>query len=498
MGAERAVSAFVLALGVAACASRPLHYGRSGGGSGADAVPTPDARDGNGGAGGYDAGAGDRDAGGDGAGAPNVACARSFHATVVQEPSGVAVDEHGHILVTGVFGGSFPFDGTVLDSAAGPLFIAELDSSCAVVWARALGSSTMQLFSVAAIAARPGGGAVLVGQGLGPIDLGTGVLSGGTFSGGWVLAIDDAGRSLWARSFASAGASLYLEGVAVSPTDGSIVATGSLAGTIDLGTGPLTQTSGEPQVLLLEFRQGGDLVWSEVFQDLPSSDGRNAAVAPDGAIAVGGYQNGTFAEDLANMELLVAGFDAGGARQWSTGGSQDGRRAGPGREARGVGFAADGTVIVTGTGPPPGVTDPIDPYNGGFFVTALARADGTPLWTRATRTSGVAPIALAVSGDTAALLGYGFAADFDFQSFTSADGGTHLWGFVVGFGRDGSTTFVQPIESTKPIPLPAGIAGDGRGGFAVAGYFSGTLTIGGSTLSNDSDRNDLYVARLSP
>lgn len=196
----------------------------------------------------------------------------------------VAVDSKDNIWITGECKGTYGFGGTPLACGSpGDAFIAKFAPAGAHVFSNRFGATSNQLG--AAIRVAPDDGPVVVFLNEGSIDVG-----GGPQSAPSVIAkFNDAGTYQWNRPV-----QVRLGGLALDPSGGGAVA-GNFSGTIDLGGGPLTAVSGTDG-FLWHFDSSGNHLYARQYAGAPGSGYLQATtvIASDasGAFYLTGYHFG--------------------------------------------------------------------------------------------------------------------------------------------------------------------------------------------------------------
>ncbi len=137
---------------------------------------------------------------------------------------------------------------------------------------------------------------------------------------------------VWDRTWDAPGRQWFHD-VAIGP-DGAAVVVGPVAGTLDLGAGPLEGITREPphydlpKLLIATFDESGEVRWSEAFSGLGLNPGAAVDVAPDGSIVVAGalQESLDFGLELLTVEgypegqqydAFVAGLEPDGTPVWS-------------------------------------------------------------------------------------------------------------------------------------------------------------------------------------
>ncbi|WP_437721189.1 hypothetical protein [Sorangium sp. So ce861] len=181
---------------------------------------------------------------------------RVFDGPGTQEPTGVAVDAYGDVLLTGTFEGDLHFgEGAPHLSSAGmsDLFLARLDEGGEHVASLSFGDGRRQ--HGGDIALGPGGEIALSGTFEGLLGLGGGALFSEGFSA-FVVELGAAQEHRFSRAYAAEQPPrLALE------ADGGLVLAGTVEGPTDLGGGPLDGAGRDIVVARLDAE--GRHVWSK-------------------------------------------------------------------------------------------------------------------------------------------------------------------------------------------------------------------------------------------
>jgi hypothetical protein len=179
------------------------------------------------------------------------------------------------------------------------VFVAAYTATGAPRWSHHDGESSYDEGYSIAIA---GDGDVMVGgQISGSVDFGTGAVGTSGASNGFLLQLDGGGTPRFARILGGGG---HVRDVRADPS-GLLVATGSLVGATDLGTGTLAPI-GPGDVFVAGFGVDGKAHYARRLGGTDDAEGYALAVSSGGALAVGGYFRGT--ADLGTGSI------AGGAR----------------------------------------------------------------------------------------------------------------------------------------------------------------------------------------
>ena len=294
----------------------------------------------------------------------------------------VARDPSGALYLIGYFAGTADFDpgpGTVSLAPAGNIdaFVAKLDPSGALVWARRLGGSLAdQGIGVAADAS----GVYVTGTFEGAVDLDPGPGTANVTSQGgtdvFLLKLDGDGNFAWGRSF---GGIVSDSGSAFALAGGALYLVGDYRGTVDLDPGPgvasFTSANGTTDIFVSKFDLAGSLVWAKAVRG--SQEEISRGVASDGTgVYVTGIFSGTTDFDPGPGTVSLAAtsnsYDVFVLRLDSSGGFSWVRSIGAADTEISSGIRVDGSGVYI-TGYFNGVVD-FDPGSGTTTATAMGAA----------------------------------------------------------------------------------------------------------------------------
>ncbi|MGK4003259.1 hypothetical protein WMF31_11590 [Sorangium sp. So ce1036] len=239
---------------------------------------------------------------------------RVFGGAGVQEPTGVAMDARGRVVVTGSFEGELALgEGAPRLSSAGmtDVFVAQLDAHGEPIASRAFGDGREQRGGDVEIG--PDGGIALSGTFEGLLDAGGGALLADGVSA-FVVALGPAREHRFSRAYgAHAPPRLALA------ADGGLVLAGDVDRPVDLGGGPLDGEGGGADIVVARLDGEGRHVWSTRLGPGARRRGgerRTAGVAVDpdrggvllaatveGSVNLGGVTAASAAADLLLLRL---------------------------------------------------------------------------------------------------------------------------------------------------------------------------------------------------
>lgn len=342
----------------------------------------------------------------------------------------------GSRFLYGQFEGSLTFGGTTLTAGAGEshFFLAKINPNGSLAWVRQAeeGSSTSQVSVTLAVDAT---GNVYLGGYFG-VSYSLGSLVFTSASGrieGFVVKLDPQGQPLWSKTAGVTNGDAYVGGLATDAA-GNVYVSGDFVGTLDFGGGTANQlTTTTSSIFLYKFSPDGVPLWAR---------------------QAGGIDN-SFTHDLA--------ADAAG-NTYLTG--------------RFIGSSTFGTITLNS---PTG--EDADLYVAKFDT------QGSLVWAQRAGTDSD-DLGLAIAVDAAGMVAVGGYVN-RIQPAASPEEHT---AYLARFGPDGTPLWSRQITPSVAAGYKiSGMAYDGRGGLYVVSSYSGTLTLGATTLT--ASRISPFVAR---
>jgi hypothetical protein len=267
-------------------------------------------------------------------------------ANAMQWPHSAAIDPAGNVVVFGNYHTGASFGGTTFTGNG--LFLAKLSGeSGAHVWSKSFASPSSRGRSIVIDAA---GDIFLTGRFTNTIAFGAVTLTAaGTGRDGFVVKLDDAGDTVWARRFGSPTGSVDDYGHAVALDGaGGVLLSGRFGDSLAFDSGSVT-SAGDRDIFLTALDGAGTSSWTKRFGGPGFDSALGMAVDGSSQIALAGRFEGT--TDLGGVALtavedadaFVARYDDSGNHLWSR------RFGGAGfQSASSVVSDASGKVIVTG------------------------------------------------------------------------------------------------------------------------------------------------------
>lgn len=421
---------------------------------------------------------------------------KRFGDALLQNAQGAAVDAAGNVYLIGYFQGDIDFGGGVLTSAgSNDVYIAKFDSDGNHVWSKRFGDGNNQRGQ--AIVLDSAGNLYVSGWFGGTIDLGGGPLTGTGADDSFLAKLGADGSHIWSKAFGGLN-NQRIEDIAVDETDG-IVIVGDFMGTIDLGGG-LVSSAGGADIFLAKYAPNGAFVWGKRFGSAGDQIGYAARVAPSGNVVIAGDINGStnfgggILGSAGGTDIFVASFDSLGAHQWSKlfGDAAMQRGETLAVDAAGAvvlsGYIEGAVDFGGGTLTSGGLRD--------HFVTKLD-ATGAHVWSKRFGAAGddaTQNLALDSAGNIVFTGHFEAAVDYGGGPLSSAGlrdivvaklspAGEHVWSRRFG---DADSQSGQNVAT------------DAMGHVYVFSDNPGTIDYGGGLLTSDSGSLDVFIAKLAP
>jgi len=384
-----------------------------------------------------------------------------------------AVDAYGNVYLAGHFDGQkFTLGGVSLTKIGSKdAFIAKLDASGTVLWAKNFGGSGASAYSQS-IAVDDSGNVYLGGY-FQTANLTTPALTKiGTYDA-FAIKLDSSGAVTWAKNFGGSGASAFGYGIAVDNA-GNVYLGGHFSGA-SLTTPALTKI-GSDDALVIKLDSTGATTWAKNHGGGGAyAIGQSIAVDNTGNVYLGGY---FFNMHLSTLALIKIGsIDAFALKLDSTGATTWAKNfGGIGASAYCNGIAVDGsgTVNLGGNFDTANLTTPALTKIGSSDVFALKLDSfGTTTWAKNFGGSGasayVSGIAVDNSGN-AYLGGNFYTANLTTPALTKI--GTKD-AFALKLNSTGASTWAKNFGGSGATAYGMGIKPDNSGNIYLGGYYSG-------------------------
>jgi hypothetical protein len=269
--------------------------------------------------------------------------------------SAAAADLSGNVYITGQYNsptlvlGSF----TLTNSASGlnDMFVAKIDPSGNVVWAKSAGGSSHERANSIALDAS---GNIFVGGAFESpsINFGTGVLNNASsLDDLFLVKFDQAGTAQWSKSAGGTGAE-FANSVATDAS-GNVYMTGKFSSaSISFGTGALNNaSSGSADIFVVKYSGTGTVIWSARTGGTMDDEGNGIIVSGNSVYVTGAFSSASISVGTTTLsnstpgvaDMVLAKYDTGGNPQWTKGSGGNDHDV-----ATSVSADAAGTVFITG------------------------------------------------------------------------------------------------------------------------------------------------------
>ncbi|HEX6792126.1 MAG TPA: SBBP repeat-containing protein [Candidatus Krumholzibacteria bacterium] len=294
--------------------------------------------------------------------------------------------------------------------------------------------------------------------------------------------IDATAATLWSKRFGTSGAGSRGFAVAADAA-GNLVMAGSFNGLVNFGGGD--QLAQGTDVVLACYNASGTHQWSQRFGGAAADQAYAVAFDASGNVLITGYfqQSAYFGGNnlgsAGGSDLFVARYDADGNHLWS-------RSFGTLGADAGCSVAADaaGNVFVTGY------------ISGADIVVIKYTAAGTMAWIKMLGGTGYDE-GLAITTDALGqvLVTGSFSGTVNFGGGDLSTSSVDEWDvFLAKYTTNGTHIWSKRFGG---IDLEEGtcVRADASGNVYVAGYFAGTVSFGGSSLTSTGADVDLFLAK---
>ena len=419
---------------------------------------------------------------------------QSFGDTGDDRGARIAADGAGDILLTGLFEGTVDFGGGAYHAAGGTdIFIAKYNGTGSHLWSHCFGNTGLDWGQ--AIAADAAGNVLVGGTFERTVSVGGDMFTSAGSADIFVAKYDGAGTHIWSHSFGAGGLD-RCHSIAVDGA-GNVLITGTFAGTVDFGGGPLTSVGGH-DIYVAKYDGAGTHLWSHRFGASGEDRGIVIKVDGDGNVLVTGYFQGTVSfggisyHAAGGTDIFIAKYDGTGMHIWS-------KAFGDSSDDQGLGIARDGDGSIFVTGYFQGTVDfgggPLTSVGGHDIYVAKYDEAGTHLWSRcigdASNDEGEF-IAVDGTGNVVVTGFFEGVVDFGGGPRTSA-GGRDI--YVAKYDGNGAHLWSQRYGADAE-DQGRGIAVDGAGNVLVTGFFGSVVDFGGGPHVCAGFR-DIFMAKYS-
>jgi hypothetical protein len=247
---------------------------------------------------------------------------RRFGGASSDAATAVATDSRGNVLLAGYFATAIDFGGGVLTPAgAMDMFLVKLAADGTYLWSRRFGGTSWDYLE--AITVTPNDEIVIAGRFYNSVDFGGGPRGGGSGYQPFVAKLNADGSHIWSQSFTGTGVTLH--SVAVNAM-GDVAIAGSTYSNTNLGGANLTVTDSYDQAgVVAIYDSAGTHRFSRLVDNTSSGhQATGVSAAPNGHFVFTGHIQGTIdfgggpVVGANDYSAFLAAFDRLGNHVWST------------------------------------------------------------------------------------------------------------------------------------------------------------------------------------
>jgi len=439
-------------------------------------------------------------------GATSSLWSRRYGSTGDDRAQAVAVDGQGRVAVTGSFYGQTDFGGGLIASAlccggaasTMDIFIAQYSASGGYLWSRVIGAESDEAGK--GVGTDTTGNVLVTGyQGSYSVDYGGGAQYNRGGNDIFIAKYSSAGSWVWSKTIGGAG---YDQGNAITADgSGNVFATGYIgaaAGGVDFGGGAL-YSAGLYDVFLAKYSASGQYLWAKRFGGTGNDTGLAVSTDGSGNVIIAGTFEGTV--DFGGGGLTSAGMrDVFVAKYSSTGQHLWSKRFGSSGDDVGYGLAVDsvGDVVLSGKFQGSisfGGTALTSAGGDDVFLAKLSGATGAHSWSKSFgSTSGDQSLGVDVDGNgNIVMTGY-FTGSVSFGGTALASSGIDV--FVAKYNSAGTHIWSKRFGGFD-TQIPNAVAVKSTGEVTVVGYFAATIDLGTGLLTSLGSY-DAFVASIGP
>lgn len=420
--------------------------------------------------------------------------AKTWGDAFAQVGTAVVSDRAGGAYIAGLFQGTLEFDVELAGAGAEDLFLARLDEDGNALWSRSFGDDLPQA-TAPVLEPMPDGGVVMAREIAGVVDFGGGPV-GAVEIDGYVVRYAPDGTHLWTRMFTGIDQQNVWD-VAVDPTTGDIIATGTFRSELVVGEEQRTSVGvGDVFVARLDADDGAPIAL-HAFGGASWDYANAVTVDASGRIYFGGETQSSF--DLGDP-LVAEGDPAAFVAQLMPDGTPVWSRQLGGAGVQIVNLLAmnaahtqvTAAVVLDGTAD---FGDGPITMNGSGVLVRLDAEDGTPSGSAAF--DGFrSPRSLVIDGDDGVYLSGPFTRTLEIGGAVIPNVGAQD-GLLLKLDANLEVAWRLPVSTPDNDNL-LGVALDTSGDVYVLGYFNGMLELPGCEPVRSSGEDDVILMKLAP
>jgi len=265
--------------------------------------------------------------------------------TITEFGTALTLVNNKYLYVTGVFSGKAGFDNFLISSnGLDDIFIAKYDIDGRLHWVKGMGSNKQDMSHT--IAHDDSGNVFVGGYFQGTMESDQKIISAQNDRDGFVLKLDETGKTAWIKSFPSSGKS-EIKSVAISGND--CIVSGEFNGQMKVESFTIKRTV-KKDLFLSIISEDGKVNAARNFGSSDKVSASDMVVSNERIIVTGGFTGGMSVNDetfftKGNSDIYLAAFDKNLNPVWFR------QVGGSGRDKAGnIVVSDDGNISITGTG----------------------------------------------------------------------------------------------------------------------------------------------------
>jgi len=436
---------------------------------------------------------------------------KHFNGTGQNQPTSVIMDDNGNYYIYGNFNGTVSQDAISYSSFGGSqdIFLSKYNSLGEVQWIKQIGGTGVET-AVSLLLSADGSSLILSGQTNGTCDFGGTSVTTVGLNDIFLAKFSLSGNCQWAKNVAY-GATHQINGAIAEDNSGSIVMTGIFIDAVTFygGSGSLSSSySGLRQMFIAKFDSGGNFTWSKLVgcSDAANSSNIKSVTSYNGEY----YFTGSYVGNLDINGTAISnstGFTDGVLFKMNSSGTVQWVKQITGND--------NAEIVYRHT-----MDESGNLYLTGHFISSTVNLDGTILTNTSAGTYDVFIAKYNTNGSVQWAQSAGSTADDKCLDITFKNGKGVVTGSFGGAITFGTSTlswtalidaFIAEFNTSGNFTSGIGISGgandtgeacfynsNGRNYITAGDFYSASVTIGSTTLTNsttDNSKRDAYIMK---